>query len=166
MRSTKTGHSQKTHGEEKACGRSSFLKKKETQDLDTFVCSIVGNTSVSSLHFCLLFFLAFSTILLDVLSHTLNSSIFILSCFPDGSAGNEPTCNAGDPCLIPGSGRSTGEEIGYPLQYFGAFLVTQLVNNRPAMQETWVRSLGGEDLPEKGKATHSSILAWRISWTI
>ena len=47
----------------------------------------------------------------------------------------------------------------------GASLVTQLVKNMPAMQETWVRSLGWEDLLEKGKATLSSILAWRIPWT-
>ena len=45
-------------------------------------------------------------------------------------------------------------------------LVAQLVNNPPAMQETWVRSLGCEDPPEKGKATHSIIEAWRIPWTI
>ena len=47
-----------------------------------------------------------------------------------------------------------------------ASLVAQLVNNPPAMQETWVRSLGWEDLLEKGKATLSSILVWRIPWTI
>ena len=47
-----------------------------------------------------------------------------------------------------------------------ASLVAQLVKNPPAMQETWVRSLGWEDLLEKGEATHSSILAWRIPWTI
>ena len=88
----------------------------------------------------------------------LNSSIFILSCFPDGSAGKESTCNAGDPSLIPGSGRSTGEEIGYPLQYFWASLVSELVKNLPAMRETWVRSLGWEDPLQKGKATHASIL--------
>jgi len=40
-----------------------------------------------------------------------------------------------------------------------------VVKNLPAMQEIWVRSLGGEDLVEKGMATHSSILAWRMSWT-
>ena len=45
-------------------------------------------------------------------------------------------------------------------------LVAQLVKNPPAMQETWVQSLGREDPLEKGKATHSSILAWRIPWTI
>ena len=72
----------------------------------------------------------------------------------------------GDPSLIPGLGRSSGEGIGYPLQYFGASLVAQLVKNPPAMQETWVRSLGWEDPLEKGMATHSSILAWRISWTV
>ena len=44
----------------------------------------------------------------------------------------------------------------------GASLVAQTVKNLPAMQETWVRSLGQEDLLEKGMATHSSILAWRI----
>ena len=47
-----------------------------------------------------------------------------------------------------------------------ASLVAQLVKNLPAMQETWVQSLGWEDTLEKGMATHSSILAWRIPWTI
>ena len=46
-----------------------------------------------------------------------------------------------------------------------ASLVAQLVKNPPVMQETWVRSLGWEDPLEKGKAAHSSILAWRIPWT-
>ena len=44
--------------------------------------------------------------------------------------------------------------------------MAQLVKNLPAMWETWVRSLGGEDPLEKGKATHTNILAWRISWTV
>ena len=64
--------------------------------------------------------------------------------------------------MIPGSGRSAGERIGYPLQYSQASLVAQLVKNLPAVWETWVRSLGWEDPLEKGRATHSSILAWRI----
>ena len=85
--------------------------------------------------------------------------------FPDSSVGKESACNAGDPGSIPGSGRSTGEGIGYPLQYSWASLVAQLVKNPPAMWETWVRSLGWEDPLEKGKATHSSVLAWRIPWT-
>ena len=58
--------------------------------------------------------------------------------FPDSSAGKEPTCNAGDPSLIPGLEGSPGEGIGYPLQYSWASLVAQLVKNPPAMQETWV----------------------------
>ena len=86
-------------------------------------------------------------------------------CF-DSSVGKESACNAGDPSSIPGSGRSAGEGIGYPLQYCWASLVAQLVKNLPAMWETWVRSLGGEDPLEKGKATYSSILAWRIPWTV
>ena len=45
------------------------------------------------------------------------------------------------------------------------FLVAQMVKNLPARQETWVPSLGGEDPLEKGIATHSSILAWKIPWT-
>ena len=49
--------------------------------------------------------------------------------------------------------------------HLGAFLVVQVVNHLPAMQQTWVRSLGWEDLLEKAVATHSSILVWRIPWT-
>ena len=86
--------------------------------------------------------------------------------FPGSSAGKESTCNAGDPSSIPGLGRCPGEGIGYPLQYSWASLVAQLVKNLPAMWETLVQSLGWEDPLEKGKATHSSILAWRIPWTV
>ena len=67
--------------------------------------------------------------------------------------------------MTPESGISSGEGIGYPLQYSWASLVAQTVKNLPAMWETWVRSLGWEDPLEKGKATYSSILAWRIPWT-
>ena len=90
----------------------------------------------------------------------------ILLGFPHSSVGKESTCNAGDPGSIPGLGRSPGEGVGYPLQYSWASLVAQLVKNLPAMWETWVRSLGWEDPLEKGKATHSSVLAWRIPWTV
>ena len=79
--------------------------------------------------------------------------------FPDSSVGKESTCNAEDPGLIPGLGRSSGEGIGYPLQYSWASLVAQLVKNPSAMWETWVQSLGWENPLKKGKATHSSILA-------
>ena len=81
--------------------------------------------------------------------------------FHESSVGKESACNAGDPGSIPGSGRSPEEGIGYPFQYSWASLVAQLVKNPPAKQETWDRSLGWEDPLEKGKATYSSILAWR-----
>ena len=97
---------------------------------------------------------------------TLTYSLLFVKGFPDSSVGKESTCNAGDPGSNPGWGRSPGEGIGYPLQYSRASLVAQLVKNTPAMWETWVRSLGWEDPLEKGKATHSGILAWRIPWTI
>ena len=58
--------------------------------------------------------------------------------FPDSSVSKESTCNAGDSSSIPGSGRSPGEGVGYPLRYSWASLVAQLVKNPPAMQETWV----------------------------
>ena len=82
--------------------------------------------------------------------------------FPGSSAGKESTCNAGDPSLIPGSGSSPGEGIGYPPQYSWASLVAQTIKNPSAMQETWVPSLGWEDPLEEGMVTHSSILAWII----
>ena len=86
--------------------------------------------------------------------------------FPVSSVGKESACNAEDTGLIPGLGRSAGEGVGYPLQYSWASLVAQLVKNPPAMWETWVRSLSWEDALEKGKATHSSILAWRSPWPV
>ena len=70
--------------------------------------------------------------------------------FPVSSVGKESTCNAGNPSLIPGSGRSAGEGIGYPLQYSWGSLVFQLVKNLPALQETLVQFLGQEDILEKG----------------
>ena len=62
--------------------------------------------------------------------------------FPGSSAGKEATLNAGDPGLIPGSGRSPTEETDHPLQYSWASLVAQTVKNPPAKWETWVQSLG------------------------
>ena len=56
--------------------------------------------------------------------------------FPDSSVAKESSCNAGDPGLIPGSGRSAGKGIGYPLHYSWASLVAQLVKNLPAIWET------------------------------
>ena len=56
--------------------------------------------------------------------------------FLDSSVGKESTCNAGDTGLIPGSGRSAGEEIGYPFQYSWASLVAQLENNPPEIRRS------------------------------
>ena len=116
------------------------------------ICKAFSDNHSASLHF---FFLVMVSI---TASCTMG--------FPHNSIGKESACNAGDPSSMPGSGRSTGERTGYPLQYSSASLVAQLVRNAPAMRETWVQSLGWEDRLEKGKATHSSILAGRIPWTV
>ena len=73
--------------------------------------------------------------------------------FPGSSAGKESPCNSGDPGFIPRSGRSTGEGIGYPLQYSGASLVAQMVKNPLARRETWVQPLGWEDPLEAWQPT-------------
>ena len=65
-----------------------------------------------------------------------SQELFISLGFPDSSVGKESSCNAGDPGSIPGSGRSTEEGIGYPLQYSWASLVVQVVKNLSAMWET------------------------------
>ena len=82
--------------------------------------------------------------------------------FPGSSTGKESACKAGDSSSIPGSGRSPGERIGYPLQYSWASLVAQTIKNPPAMLEIWVQVLGWEDPLEEGMATHSGTIAWRI----
>ena len=87
----------------------------------------------------------------NTLSHirgtVLNMSRVLLGgrYFPGSSASKQSACSAGDPRSSPRLGRSAGEGIGYPLQYSWASLVDQLVKNLPAMQETWVWSLGWED---------------------
>ena len=85
--------------------------------------------------------------------------------FPGSSAGKESACNAGDPSSIPRSGRSPGEGIGYPLQYSRASQVAQMVKNLPAMQETWVRSLGWEDPLEEDMTTPPVFLPGESPWT-
>ena len=95
-------------------------------------------------------------------SEGIYSSPWIKGRASPSSVGKEPACNTGDPGSIPESGRSAREGIGYPLQYSWASLVAKLVKNPPAMWETWIRSLGWEDPLQKGKATHSGILACKI----
>ena len=89
-------------------------------------------------------------------SERLNQLRHIKSGSPGDSDSEESACNVGDLGSVPGSGRSPGEGIGYPLQCSWASLVAQLVKNPSAMWETWVQSLGWEDPLEKGKATHSN----------
>ena len=90
--------------------------------LNTLVSGTVQNTSKMSLFFRV----------------NLLSRIIPILGFPDSSVGKEFTCNARDAGSIPGSGRSAGEGIGYPLQYSSASLVAQLVKNSPTVKETWV----------------------------
>ena len=85
--------------------------------------------------------------------------------FPGSLVDKEATCNAGDLGSTPGLEGSAGEGISYKLQCSWASLVAQLPKNLPAIWETWVPSLGWEDPLEKGKATPSNFLAWRIPWT-
>ena len=85
--------------------------------------------------------------------------------FPGGSDGKGSTCNEGHPGLIPGLRRPHGERNGYPLQYSWASLVAQTVKNLPAMQETWVRSLGWEEPLEEGTATTPVLLPGESPWT-
>ena len=106
---------------------------------------------------------------ISIISYILNTRKFTFQSttllgFPHSSVDKESTCNAGDPSSIPGSGRSAGEGIGYLLQYSMASLMTQLVKNPLEMWQAWVWSLGWENPLENGKATHSSIWAWRILW--
>ena len=83
--------------------------------------------------------------------------------FSHSSVGKESTCNAGETSSIPESGRSSGERIGYPLQYSWTSLVAQLVKNLLAMWETWFWSLGWEDPLKKGKARVPSPHFWPFS---
>ena len=82
--------------------------------------------------------------------------------FPESSVDKESACNTETPVQFLGQEDPPGEGIDYPLQYSWASLVAQLVKNPLAIWETWVQSLGWEDPLEKGKATNSNILAWRI----
>ena len=85
--------------------------------------------------------------------------------FPGSLAGKESACNVGDPCSIPGSGRSPGEGIDYPLQYYWASLVAQMVKNLPTIWETWVRSLGWEDPRRRAWQPTPVFLPGESPWT-
>ena len=88
--------------------------------------------------------------------------------FPGGSVGKESACNAGHPGSIPGSGRSAGEGIGYPLQYSWASFVAQLVKNLPTMWETRVLipRLGRSPGEGKGYQFQNSCLENSMDWIV
>ena len=136
-----------------------------TWDINVYLNEIIGPFRTEGWITCALLCVPLSSICASVLRLDIYRHHKIVG-LPDSSVGKESTCNAGDCGLIPGSGRSAGVGIGHLLQNSWAFLVAQLVKNLPTMRETWVWSLGWEDPLEKGKATHSSILAWRIPWTV
>ena len=83
-------------------------------------------------------------------NHTCHKVLFVYIKFqmglPRSLSCKKSSCDAGDPSLIPGLGRATGEGMDYPFQYSWASLVPQLVKSPPAMQETWIQSLGS-DIP-------------------
>ena len=86
--------------------------------------------------------------------------------FPESSVGKESACNAGYPGSIPGSGRFAKEGISSPLQYSWVSLSGSAAKESACNARDLGSILGCEDPLEKGTATHSSILAWRIPWTI
>ena len=144
-----------------------------------------GNSSFSAELVC-----CYHCYLLSI--YCLPTPVFLTGEFYSGSDGKESTCNMGDLGSIPGLGRSPEERsntlqysclenscgwrhlVGYSpwgrkqsdtTEWLWASLVTQSVKNLPAVQETWVQSLGWEDTLEKETANHSSILAWKMPWT-
>ena len=102
-------------------------------------------SSFSEVLFCFFFHLQCISLLLhDCLASCIYFRVVVSLSFPGSSADKESTCNAGDPVRTPESGTSSGEGVGYPLQYSWASLVAQTVKNPPAMREIWVRSLVGK----------------------
>ena len=91
------------------------------------------------------------------------SYFFTTSVYLAESVGKKSACNAVDTGSIPGSGGSTGEEIGYPLQYSLACLVAQLVKNSPEMWETWVGKIpgGGKGHPPQYSGLENSLDCYR-----
>ena len=136
----------------------------------SLICNMISSTSITdSLYlqcFELLWWyvnvLAWTYFYYLALSRTLD--------FPGSSTGKESTCNAGDTGSIPGSGRSSGEGIGYPLQCSWwlpppVFLVAQTVKNLLAMWETWLRSLGWEDPLQESMQPTLVFLPGECPWT-
>ena len=106
---------------------------------------------------------------LTVGSHSLSILYLVVSVCPSQSPNSShppPSCLCVQSLVLSLCASISALEIGLSVSFSRASLVIQLVKNPPAMRETWVWSLGWEDPLEKGKATHSTILAWRIQWTV
>ena len=86
-----------------------------------------------------------------------------LKGFLVSSAGKESACNAGNPSLAPGLGRSAREGIGYPLHYSWASLLAQLVRNLPPMWETWIQALGGREQLKNNRNLFLTVLEFEKS---
>ena len=99
----------------------------------------------------------FVSVVMSLLFNTLSKGS------PDSSVAKESSCNAGDPGLIPGSGRSAREWMGYPLQYSWASFVAQLVKNLPAMLETWGSITGLGRSPGEGSGYPLQYSGWKNS---
>ena len=91
--------------------------------------------------------------------------LFHIKGLPGSSAGKESACNTGDSSSIPLLWRSVGEGIGYPLQYSWASLVAQLAKNLPAVQDTWVQSLGWEGYPKEVNGLHTQVNSYPLQYS-
>ena len=107
-------------------------------------------------------------VLIGLFAYLWKKSLFEAFALNEGflhsSVGKESACSAGDPGLIPGWRRSPGEGIGYPLQYSWTSYGSAAKESACNVEDLGLIP-GLEDPLEKGTATHSSILAWRIPWT-
>ena len=104
--------------------------------------------------------------LFEALFKLFNDMYLNILGFPDNSAAKESDLQCSRQQFDSWVMKFPWRQDRLPLQYSLVSLVAQMVNNLPAIQETWVRSLGQEDLLENRMATHSSILAWRLPWTV
>ena len=92
-------------------------------------------------------------------------TVCLILGFSGGSDGIESACSEGYLGSVPGSGRSPGEGLGYPLQYSWASLMAHTIKNRLQYRRPGFNPLGWEDPLEEGMSTHVSILACRTPWT-
>ena len=123
--------------------QAGFRKGRGTRGQIASICWIIEKAREfqKNIHFCFIKLWNYAKAF-DCVDHNRLWKILKEMGILNSSVGKESTCKAGDPYLVPGSARSTGEGIGYPLQYSWASFVAQVVKNPPVVQETWVQSLG------------------------